>query len=112
MAFATHLIKMKDKFSPTWTEDELEEYVRKKIKEEIEDYYSTQIELLSIEDNFIEVWVFISALLENSYLKEMVKWLEEHIKEDGLTVEDFEIREIVNFNDLYDDNKPILFIHL
>lgn len=40
------------------------------------------------------------------------KWLKEHITEDGLTVEDFEIREIVSFNDLYDDTKPIFFIHL
>lgn len=92
MAFATHLIKVKGKFSPIWTKGELEEYVRRKIKEEIEDYYSTQTELLSIEDNVIEVWVLISALFENSYLKEMVKkWLEEHIKEEGLTVEGFEI---------------------
>ncbi len=37
---AAHLIKVKGEFSPKWAEDKLEEYVRKKIKEEIDDYYS------------------------------------------------------------------------
>lgn len=37
MAFATHLIKVKGKFSPIWTKGELEEYVRRKIKEETEE---------------------------------------------------------------------------
>jgi hypothetical protein len=113
MPFATHLIKVRGNFSPEWTEDRLREYVNRKIKEEIDDYFSTQIELFEINNNVIDVWVFISALIETNRIKEMVdKWLREHVKEEGLTVENYEVIEILTPEHLIDGTKPIILIHL
>ena len=112
MKLATHLIKVKGLYNASWTEEKLRKYVYRKIRE-IDDYYGAQIELLEINDSITEVWVFISALFETDYLEELVeKWLKRHIKEDGLKVTDFEIREILNFKDLFDESKPKYLIFL
>jgi len=112
MPFATHLIKVRGEFSPEWTEERLEEYVNRKIKEEIDDYFSTQIELFEINNNIIDVWVFISALIKTDQIKEMVdRWLREHVKEEGLTIKNSQVIEILTPEHFIDD-KPIILIHL
>lgn len=113
MSFATHLIKVKGESSSEWTEERLKEYVNRKIKYEIDDYYEAQIELLDVRDNTIEVWVFVSALMETAYLKEMVdKWLQGHVGDEGITVKSSEIVEILTPETLLDDDKPNPLIHL
>lgn len=113
MSFATHLIKVKGEFSSEWTEERLKEYVNSKIKYEIDDYYSAQIELLGIRENTIEVWVFVSAIMETAYLKEMVdRWLQGHVGDEGITVKSSEIVEMLTTEDLLDDDKPKFLVRL
>ncbi len=110
MKFATHLIKIEASLGQEWR-DKIEEYVKRKI-EEVEDYYSADIEYLEVKDKIVEVCVFVSALFESNFLKELVeKWIENHIREEGIEVINFEIREILNFKDLF-ENKPKFLVRL
>ncbi len=112
MSFATHLVKVKGDFTSEWTEERLKEYVGRKIRYEVDHYYSAQIELLRIRDSTIK-GVFVSALMETAYLTEMVdKWLRGHINDKGVKVKSSEIKEILTTETLLDDDKPKYVIHL
>ena len=115
MAFATHLIKVKGEFDKEkWSEEELKEYVDKKI-EEIDSFFHPDLELFSVnmKENTIEVWVFIQTISETKDLKKHSKrWLKNHIKEREITVKNLEIEEILTCSDLLDETKPICLIHL
>lgn len=96
MVVATHLIKIKGTFQNVWEHDDemlnktLKEYVKTKIKNEIDSYYHADLELFKIDDNKIEVWVFIKAYIDIS--KDTIeKWLNEHINEYGIIPTDIEI---------------------
>ncbi len=100
MSIATHLIKIKGTFDKNiWGYDVeklneiLKEFVKTKIKFEIDSYYHADLELFIIDDNKIDVWVFISALPSCVSKNIIGKWLKDHINKEGITVSDFEIEE-------------------
>lgn len=95
MHIATHIIKIKGKIDKNiWTEDKLDKYVRSKIDGDITSFYHADLELFGIEDNIINVWVFVSALPSEVSRDIVDKWLNDHIKEDGINVTSFEIEEL------------------
>lgn len=110
---ATYLIKVKGEFDKRWSEKELREYIKEKIKKEIDDYYHPDLELLKIKGNEIEVWVYISALFGIEDIERYAKrWLKNHIKEKGLSVKGIEVEQIIRLEDLFDERKPKYIIHL
>lgn len=98
MAIATHLIKIKGTFdNEKWTDEQLRNFVNDKIKGEIESMYHPDLELFHAEDRSIEVWVYISDLTSSKLLEKNVRdWLKNHIKEEGLTVDNVEIEKSGN----------------
>lgn len=100
MIIATHLIKIKGTFDKNiWGHEEemlnetLKEYVKTKIKFEIDNCYHADLELFKITDNKIEIWVFIKAI-QSCLPKDIIeKWLNDHINEEGIMATDFEIEE-------------------
>ena len=104
MSVATHIIKIKGEFDPgKWNEEKLKELVRTKIKKEIDKFYCTDLELFRIEEKegkeIIDVWVFIEFVGGDiSTIKTNVnKWLNDHLKEEkekGITIKDFEVKEV------------------
>lgn len=97
MAIATHLVKIKGKANIfIWPEKKLRNYVDKKIKTEIELIFHPSLELFKLEEEEIEIWVYVSALLSEATEDIVEKWLKDHIVEKGLKVENFEIEKIAN----------------
>lgn len=98
MAIATHLIKIKGTFDDKiWTDEKLRNFVDDKIKCEIEGIYHSDLELFQIKDRSIEVWVYISDSTPLKILEKNVRcWLKDHIKEEGLTVDNLEIEKSGN----------------
>ena len=95
MHIATHLIKIKGKIDKNiWTEDKLDKYVRSKIDGDITNFYHADLELFGIEDEVVNVWVFVSALPSEVSRDIIDKWLKNHIKEEGITATEFEIEEL------------------
>jgi hypothetical protein len=95
MHIATHLIKIKGKINRNiWTEDKLGEYIRSKIDDNITSFYRADLELFGIEDDVVNVWVFVSALPSEVSRDIIDKWLNDHIKEEGITVTEFEIEDL------------------
>lgn len=100
MAIATHLIKIKGRFDvQKWTEEKLRKYVNEKISKEIYSFFHAETELFQIQKGSIEVWVYVSALPSEAKLIE--KWIDDHIKEDGIEVGKFEVEEIMSKIDPY-----------
>jgi hypothetical protein len=102
MAIATHLIKIKGTFDKNiWgyggkeLNKTLEEYVKKKINE-IDGYYHANLELFKIDDNNIDVWIFIEAILSSVSKDIIEKWIKNHINEEGIMVTYIEIEEKMN----------------
>jgi hypothetical protein len=114
MVIATHLIKVKGNFDPKkWTEKKLEKYVKQKIKE-IEPSFHADLELLQIQGNNIEVWVYISALPSEVSDKIVDGWIKAHLKEEGIETKEFEIKVIVDVTKILtlEDNSRQMIIHL
>lgn len=110
MVIATHLIKIKGSVDKDkWTEETLREYIQKKIADEICPSFHAETELFSIKDNDAEAWVYISAFPSEIGEDVIKKWLCDHIKEDGITVKDFEIVVVV---DLTNPGKKDFFVNL
>lgn len=99
MAVATHLIKIKGEIDESkWDEEKLRNFVDNKIKDEIiESFHHPDLELFQVKDRSIEVWVYISDFTPLELLEKNVRdWLKNHIKEDGLTVDNVEIEKSGN----------------
>jgi len=98
MAIATHLIKIKGTFDDkTWTDEKLRCLVRDKINDEIESIYHPDLELFHIDDRSIEVWAYISDFAPLKLLEKNVRdWLKNHIKEEGLNIDNIEIEKSGN----------------
>lgn len=98
MAIATHLIKIKGTFDNNkWTEEKLRNFVNDKINDEIESIYHPDLELFQVKERSIEVWVYISDSIPLELLEKNVRdWLKNHIKEDGITVDNIEIEKSGN----------------
>ena len=95
MSIATHLIKIRGTFDKDiWKEEELKDYVKSKIKNEIESVLHPDLELFKTDKSIAEIWVYISALPSAATRDVIDKWLEDHITEHGLTVIDFEVEEM------------------
>ena len=93
---ATHLIKINGTYDETeWNGVALKEYVLKKIHNEIEDVLHPNLELFRAENGDVNVWVYIRALPSEAKHPTVKKWLENHIKEEGIIVKGFMI-EIVS----------------
>ena len=97
MTVATHLIKVKGIFDDKkWTEKQLENFVNDKINNEIESIYHPDLELFQINDKIIEVWIYVHALLSEVSEEIIRRWIKDHIKEEGLTVENLAIEKSGN----------------
>ncbi len=106
MVLATHLIKIKGNFNRNkWTEKKLEEYVKQKIKE-IEPSFHTELELFQIQDNNIDVWVYISALPSEVSDKIVDKWIKTHLKEEGIETKEFEKKMIFDITESLKADSP------
>ncbi len=93
---ATHLIKISGTYDESkWNDITLKEYVKRKIQSEIEDVLHPSLELFKAENGDVNVWVYIRALPSEATQPTIQKWLEDHIKEEGVTVKGFMI-EIVS----------------
>lgn len=109
MAIATHLIKIKGSLDKEKrTEENIKNYIDKKLEDEIESFYHADLELFRVNDNDVEVWVYLSALPSEATECVIRKWLNDHIKEDGVALKDFEIVEVANLLDLADRNLNLL----
>jgi hypothetical protein len=98
MRVATHLIKIKGNIDKNvWTEDKLDKYVRSKIDCDITSFYHADLELFGIENDVVNVWVFVSALSSEVSRDIIDEWLKNHIKEEGITVTNLEIEELLDF---------------
>lgn len=85
---ASHLIKVKGVFKKKWDKHQIERYIKAKIEKEINDYYEAELELLKVEENRIEVWVFIATVGYCETIKEWAnEWLEHHITQSPDEVE-------------------------
>lgn len=133
MVVATHVIKVRGTFDrDIWNEDKLRKYVRRKIICDMDDSFHTHLELFKIDrDNGdgnkgrVYVWVYIYALPSEVDRKVIKKWIDEHIIEEGLAVEEFEFNMMVDttkngwkersfinmpwisFNDMDDDERKL-----
>lgn len=101
MVVATHIVKVRGTFDINiWNEDKLRKYVRKKIICEIDDSFHTYLELFKIGDDNdrdkVDIWVYLYALPSEIDRKTIEKWIDDHIKEEGLTVEEFEFSMMVD----------------
>lgn len=98
MVVATHVMKVRGTFGRNiWNEEKLKKYVRRKIICEIDDSFHTHLELFKIDNDDdggdkgrVDVWVYLYALPSEVDRKAIEKWIDEHIIEEGLVVEEFE----------------------
>lgn len=103
MVVATHVVKVKGTFDRNiWNYDKLRKYVRRKIIRDMDDSFHTHFELLKVDgddkndrnndDNKgnVEVWVYVYALPSEVDREAIEKWIDDHINEEGLAVEEFE----------------------
>ena len=96
MQIATHLIKIKGLIDINkWTEETLKEYVKTKLKE-IDSSFHADLELFSLKDIDVDVWIYISALPWVEDEETIKSWLDSHIKEGGIKIQDFEIINLVD----------------
>lgn len=133
MVVATHIVKVRGTFDKNiWNDDKLRKYVRKKIICEIDDSFHTHLELFKIDDDNdnkckIEVLVYIYALPSEIDRDTIKKWIDDHIMEERLVVEEFEFsmmidttkygwkeRPFINipsmsFDDMDDDERKLYF---
>src|SRR3990167_9531771 len=72
MTVGTHLIKIKGTFDKKiwgyedeWVNEIFKEYIKTKIKNEIDSHYNPNLEFVRIDDNKIAVWIYIKALSIN-----------------------------------------------
>lgn len=100
MHIATHLIKIKGKIDKNiWIKEKLKDYVLSKIRGDTPSFYHTDLELFSVDDDVVNVWVYVSALPSNVSKDIICNWLKSYIKEDGLNVTSFEIEKLIDLAD-------------
>lgn len=97
MTIGTHIIKIRGTFDENiWKEDELKNYVESKIKKEIYPTFHTDLELFKVDGDKVAVWAYVSAYPSEVTSNIIGKWIVDHIKEEGITVNDFEFEMIVD----------------
>lgn len=118
MVVATHVVKVRGTFDRNvWNDEKLKKYVRRKIICEIEDSFHTHLELFKIDrkdgggdKGRVDVWVYLYALPSEVDRKVVEKWIDEHIIEEGLTVEEFEFSIMVDTTENGWGEKPFINI--
>lgn len=98
MAIATHIIKIKGTFDEKIYKQQktLKDYVNNKIQNEIDSVLHADLELFKVDGNNIEVWVYISAFPSEVTRDIIGKWIKDHIKEEGISVQNFEFEQLVD----------------
>ena len=98
MAIVTHLIKIKGIVRDgKKREKEIKDYVLEKINSEIDDIFHSDLELFHVnDDGTTDVWVYVSALSYDVNEDIVKKWLNNHIKGDGIELKSFEIEKLPN----------------
>ena len=96
MHIVTHIIKIKGSYDSSWDKKILRAYVDLKIKNEIDDVLHPSLELFKVNDGIVDVWLFITALPSEATYKVVEKWIKDHIKENGLSVTEFNVEMISN----------------
>ena len=100
MPIATHIIKIKGTFDEKiWNEKKIEDYVDYKIENDIDETFSTDLELYNITGNNIEIWVLIFAYPSEVSDDIIDKWIKSHIKEEGLKVDSFTFEVLVDITE-------------
>lgn len=101
MVIATHIIKIKGTLNKNIWKDEkkIDEYIKDKIKNDIDPSFHTDLELLKINGNKIDVWVYIHAFPSEVTNDIIDKWIQDHIKDEGISVNDFEFKKIFDMTD-------------
>lgn len=112
MVFATHFIKIYGKINIfIWPEKKLRNYVNKKIRTEIYSTFHAKCKLFKLEEEKIEVWVYISALPSEVSTNIVEKWINDCMVIRGLKIEKFEIEIIASKIDR-EFNKSKVLIYL
>ena len=98
MVVATHLIKIKGIFRDgKKREKEIKDYVLKKINNEIDSIFHPDLELFHVDDDSTtDIWVYVSSLSYDVNEDMVKKWLNDHIKEEGIEIKSFEIEKLPN----------------
>jgi len=111
MPVATHLVKIKGSFDEKiWDKKRIEDYVDYKIENEIDETFSTDLELYNIIDNNIEIWIFIFGYPSEVDNRIIDKWIKDHIKEEGLKVDSFEFEMLVDVTKFGWEYRPFIQI--
>ena len=111
MVTATHIVKVRGMFDRNiWDENKLRKFVRKKIICDLDGCFHAHLELFKISDNKIDVWIFIFALPSEVERDIIDKWIKDHIKEEGITVENFEFDMLTNITEHGWKDKPFVNI--
>ena len=114
MVIATHIIKIRGTFDENiWKgKNALKDYTKNKIKSEIDPSFHADLELFKIDGNKIDVWVYIHAFPSEVKRGIIEKWIQGHIVEEGITVNDFEFEIVINLTEYgLEDNKQF-FINI
>lgn len=101
MVIATHIIKIRGTLDKNiWTdENNTKEYVKDKIRNDIDPSFHTDLELFKIDGDEIDVWVYIHAFPSEVTMEICEKWIKDHIKEEGISVDRFEFEKIFDLTE-------------
>ena len=116
MVIATHTVKIRGTFDRNiWDAKKLRKYVRKKIICDIHDSFHTHLELFKIDmmegeekdKGKIEVCVYVHGLPSEITKDVIKKWIDINIKEDGLTIGEFEYEMITDLTKYSEDELEV-----
>jgi len=97
MVLATHIIKIYGAISQfIWPEKKLKNYVDKKIKNDIFVTFHAKLKSFKLEEEKVEILVYVSALPSEVTAKVVDEWLKDNTRRKGLRVENFEIEIIAS----------------
>ena len=116
MVIATHTVKIRGTFDRNiWDAKKLRKYVRKKIICDIQYSFHTHLELFKADimggeekdKGKIEVCVYVHGLPSEITKDVIKKWIDINIKEDGLTIGEFEYEMIIDLTKYSEDELEI-----
>ncbi|MFA6097888.1 MAG: hypothetical protein WC788_09795 [Candidatus Paceibacterota bacterium] len=112
MIFATHIIKIHGAINQfIWPEKKLRNYVDKKVKNDIFVTFHARLKSFRLEEEKVEVRVYLSALPSEVTAKVVDEWLKDNTIRRGLGVENFEIEIIASKIDPdFNRSKELIFL--
>lgn len=91
---ASHLVKVGGEINKECSRESIEKYIQEKL-EEIDPTYEAEIELLRIEKNQVEIWVFISILATCQLIEKMAKqWLTNHVNQESVSIKFLKVKGV------------------